>query len=315
MKICMVGYGAIAEKHMEAFNQIGDVQPHVVIGRRLGPTAEFAKQWGFKHHSLDLDAALADKDIDAVVITSPNALHASQAKKALQAGKHLLLEIPIAMSFAAAKQVTELSRQVDRRLMLCHSMRYFPAIREIQQRVATGRLRLHHILAFFGILRRSNASWTGKARSWTDNLLWHHGAHLVDMALWTGGCYETSGINCRFGPSHTTQGIMDLNISFLLQNGILVSIAESYNISKLGWRILFIGEQTTLEFLEDTLYDTDGTIVVPKQPIVDLVDQNCEFVGAVREGRDPAITGEEVLPAMWVLQEAQQSADSALQAT
>lgn len=307
----MVGYGAIAEKHMEAFREIGGVQPHVLVGRRREATAEFAGRWGFKHHVLDLDAALADSQVDAVVVTSPHALHASQAEQALQAGKHVLLEIPMAMNFDAARQVTELSRRVDRRLMICHTMRYFPAMCEVRRRVAEGRLNLHHILAFFGIMRRANTSWTGKQRSWTDNLLWHHGGHLVDMALWISGCHETLDVSCRFGPVHPSQGIMDLNMSLLLPGGVLVSIAESYNISVPGWRIVFIGEQETLEFVDDMLIGSDRSVIVPARSPVDLHDQNHEFVASVRGRRDPAVTGEDVLPAMRVLQEAQGFAESA----
>ncbi len=135
-----------------------------------------------------------------MIITSPNEQHVSQSEKALKAGKHLLLEIPIAMNLQDARCVTELSRQVDRRLMICHTMRYTPSLREVHNRVIEGRLHLHQIVGFFEILRRTNTSWSGKVRSWTDNILWHHGAHLVDLALWVSGCRQETEVHCCFGP-------------------------------------------------------------------------------------------------------------------
>ena len=45
MNLCMVGYGAIAEEHMKAFAKIDGVQPHVLVGRRQDPSAEFAEKW------------------------------------------------------------------------------------------------------------------------------------------------------------------------------------------------------------------------------------------------------------------------------
>ncbi len=102
---------------------------------------------------------------------------------------------------------------------------------------------------------------------------------------------------------------MDMCLSMRLQGKVLVSIAQSYNISKFRWRVLFIGEEETLEFDDGTLYDGQGNVVVPHRSVVDLYDQDHEFVAAVREERDPGITGEDVLPAMEVLQEAQVSAD------
>lgn len=311
MNICMVGYGGIAECHMAAFSEIPSVHPYVLVGRRAEPSAAFAKQWGFAHHSLDLDASLADPQVDAVVITSPNALHVTQAEKSLVAGKHVLLEIPIAMSFADAQRVTELSRRVDRRLMICHTMRYMPALREVRRRVAQGKLRIHQIACIFGIMRRTNANFLGKPRSWTDNILWHHGAHLVDLALWITGCGEPSDIHCRFGPLHPTQAVMDMSLLMVLPDGVLVTITQSYNLSRFRWRVVFIGEEETLEFSEGALHDAAGNVIVPQHSITDLHDQDQEFVNSVGQGRDPAITGEQVLPAMHVLEQAQASADAA----
>jgi len=311
MNICMVGYGAIAGKHMEALSSIEGVRPHVLVGRRPEPTAEFAEKWGFGHYTLDLEAALADDTVDAVVVVSPNDQHVPQAEMVLQAGKHLLLEIPIALNFEDSRRVTALSRRVDRRLMICHTMRYIPAIREVHRRVAEGRLRLHQIVAFFGLLRRTNTTWTGAPRSWTDNILWHHGAHLVDLAMWVNGCREATQVHCRFGPAHPTQKIMDMNLSMLLPGKVLVSISQSYNISSFRLRALFIGEEATLEFDDGKLLDGEGRVVVPETSSRDLCAQDQEFITSVREGRDPGITGEEVLPAMQVLQRAQASADEA----
>jgi len=310
MNLCLIGYGAIARKHMEALTQVGGVHPRFLVGRRPEPTEAFATEWGFDHHTLDLDEALADAQVDAVVVTSPNEVHVPQAVKTLEAGKHLLLEIPMAMNLADARRVTELSRRVDRRLMVCHTLRTAPGLLEVRRRVATGELHLHQISCSFGILRRTNTTWTGAQRSWTDNILWHHGAHLVDLALWIQGASNARNVHCRFGPPHPTQGIMDLNLLFELSNRTLVSIVESYNISTFRWRAQFIGEEATLEWLEGKLVDGEGNIVVPRVDHVDLHDQDAEFVAAVLENRDPSITGEQILPCMQVLEAAQASAEA-----
>lgn len=312
MNLCMVGYGAIADKHMEAFSAIEGVQPRVLVGRRSEPAQDFADRWSFERVTLELDEALADHGVDAVVITSPNELHAEQAQKSLLAGKHVLLEIPMALSYTDAERATQISRQVDRRLMAAHTMRYFPGIREIHRRVAKGELSLHHIYGFFGLLRRTNVTSAGNPRSWTDNLLWHFGAHMVDAALWTAGASEATDIFCKFGPVHPTQGIMDMSFSMTLPGGRLFTLAQSYNMHAFRWRMTFIGEECTLDFDNGTLYNAQGDVVVPHRSIVDLSEQNREFVSAVREGRDPAITGEDVLPTMRILEQAQTCAEASV---
>ncbi len=310
MKFCMIGYGAIAEKHMEALTAIEGVRPHILVGRRNEPTAEFATKWKFNRFTLNFDDALADTEVEAVIITSPHALHAEQAEKSLRAGKHVLLEIPMALNLKDARRVTGVSRQVNRRLMIAHTMRYFPGIREIHRRLAAGELRIYHIVGFFGLIRRTNITSTGKPRSWTDNLLWHFGAHMVDVALWTTGHSEASDICCQFGPENPTQGVMDLSLSMRLPCGELFTLAQSYNVGQFRWRLTFICEQGTFDFDNGVLYNAEGKVLIPYQSVVDLHEQDREFIESVRDGRDPAITGEDVLPTMQILHEAQICAES-----
>ena len=310
MNICMVGYGAIAKCHMEAFTSIDGVRPYRLVGRRAEPTSQFAQQWGFEQHGLDLDEAVQDPQVDAVVVTSPNELHVSQATTALEAGKHLLLEIPIAMNLADAQQVTNLSRQLNRRLMICHTLRFQPGLVEIRRRVEAEQFHLHHFFAMFGILRRENTNMYGKPRSWTDNILWHHGAHLVDLAIWISGCDQPTNVDCRFGPLHPRQGVMDMSLTMSLDGGVPATICQSYNIHTFHWRATFIGEEDTLYWNEGELSTAAGKIIIPRADHTDLSVQNREFIAAIREDRDPAITGEAVLPCMAVLEQAQARADA-----
>jgi 2-hydroxy-4-carboxymuconate semialdehyde hemiacetal dehydrogenase len=308
VKFCLVGYGAIASKHMEAFREIPGVHPAWLVGRREEPTAEFAATWGFDNWTLDLDRALADPGVDAVVITSPNALHAGQAERSLRAGKHVLCEIPLALSLEDAERITEISRSENRRLMVAHTMRFFPAIRELQDRVESGALHVEHLVGQFTMVRRRNVTADGKPRSWTDNLLWHHGAHMVDAVLWITGSL-TADVFCRFGAPHPTQGILNLTLSMGMPGGQIATIAQSYGSYEFRWRLDVFAEEATLLFDMGELRDSDGKVLVPRRSIVDLRDQNREFVAAVREGRDPAVTGEDVLPTMRMLHNAQASAE------
>lgn len=306
MRICLVGYGTIAARHMEVFCQMPAVRPAVLVGRREEPTAQFAREWGFDRHTLELSEALADNSIDAVVITSPNELHVPQARAALEVGKHVLLEIPMAMNLADAEKIAALAREVDRRLMICHTMRTVPCLEEVRRRVATGELTLRHIVGFTGIMRQTNTSLEGRERSWTDNILWHHAAHLVDLSMWVCG---TRGpwqrLSAIGGPVHRSQGLMDLQLSFKLSGDVLVNHSLSYNHASFQSRVLFVGEEETLEYEVGTLYDADRNVIVPNQSISDLGAQNREFVDAVTEDREPAIPAEAILPTMRLLQEAE----------
>lgn len=294
---------------MEAFRHVPGVDPAWLVGRREEPSADFAAKWGFDRWTLELDEALNDPGLDAVVITSPNELHVEQTERSLQAGKHVLCEIPLALSLEDAERVAQLGKTSGCRLMVAHTMRYFPAIRTLREWVHSGKLHIEHFVGQFTMVRRRNITADGKPRSWTDNLLWHHGAHMVDAVLWITH-NTTADIFCRFGPPHPTQGVMNLSLNMALPGGQLATIAQSYGSHQFRWRLDVFAEEKTLVFDMGELRDSGGEIIVPRQSIVDLRDQNREFVEAVRENRDPPITAEDVLPTMQLLHQAQVCAES-----
>jgi 2-hydroxy-4-carboxymuconate semialdehyde hemiacetal dehydrogenase len=301
----------IAEHHVQALRTLEDIHFRWLVGRRPEPTRAFAKEWAFEHQTLELAEALADDGVDAVVITSPNALHSLQATQALTAGKHVLLEIPIALTLADAQGLAALARQVNRRLMICHSMRFLHAFTYIRRLVDEGRFHMTQFLGNIFIRRRTNITATGNPRSWTDNILWHHGAHLVDLAMWLGNASPAERVSYHSGPDYRQQGTMDMSLTMTLSSGAIATIAQSYFTQGFGIQAMVIGYEDTFLWKNETLYDFQGKVLVPRQSIMDLVDQNAEFVTAVREKRPPAITPEIIMPTMQVLAQAQAITDSA----
>lgn len=290
---------------MEAFSAIEGVVPRVLVGRREDPAREFAERWRFQGVTLNLEQALVDDAVDAVVITSPNAFHASQAEASIQAEKHVLIEIPMALNLPDARRIADLAERSSLCVMVAHTMRYFPAIREIRRQVVEDGFKIQHMVGFFGLPRRKNVTSAGKPRSWTDDVLWHFGAHMVDVALWLSGHAEVDRLSCHLGPGHPSQGVMDMSLSMTLPGGGIYSLAQSFNLESLRWILTVVGDQGTVEFDNGVLRDMNGKEIVPYQSIVDLHDQNREFVEAVRMSRVPAITPFDVLPAMTILDQAE----------
>ena len=310
MNICLVGYGAIAEHHARALRDIDDVRLRWLVGRRAEPTRVFADQWGFQRQTLKLDDALEDDAVDAVVITSPNALHAPQATAALEAGKHVLLEIPIALTLQDAERLAELARRADRKLMVCHSMRFFPSLQHIRQLVESGEFHMTQFIGHFFLDRRINTTAAGNPRSWTDNILWHHGAHLIDLTMWLGDCFDVRRLSCHLGPDYKEQGTMDMTFTMTMANGAIATVAQSYFTPTWKWYALIIGDEQTFRWDRGTLYDFEDHVIVPEHSTWDLMRQDREFIDAVRQNRDPAITAETIMPAMRAIAQAQATADT-----
>jgi 2-hydroxy-4-carboxymuconate semialdehyde hemiacetal dehydrogenase len=157
--------------------------------------------------------------------------------------------------------------------------------------------------------KRENVAWTGRQRSWTDDLLWHHGCHAVDAALWLLGD-EAADITARAGPPDTWLDIpMDLSVVLRTRRDILVTVAMSYRAMPPVQDYLLVADETTLVYDGHELKDHRGVLApagdMGTYDAAALDRQDAEFVAAVHEGREPQASGRSVLPAMAALQAAQ----------
>ena len=306
MRIVFLGYGGIAEEHAKAFKKLGGVQFAAVMGRVEESARLFAERHGFESYTTSLDEAL-DSGADAVLIASPSDLHAEQAAACLRAGKHVLCEIPLSVDLDGALEAQRLAREAGRRLMVCHTQRFFPALLELRRRVVNGTLRLKQIACRWGFLRRKNENWKGQKRSWTDNLLWHHGAHVVDMAVWMLGETEIADVAGVLAPPSPPLGIpLDLNVTFRTASGAVASAAMSYNARRPFHDYLFIAEEETYRFENGKLYADAEQVFEGGGSALEA--QNAEFLAAVRENRNPSVSAAEIMPAMRILQAVQDRA-------
>lgn len=310
----IIGYGTTANGHARVLTQEG-VNLECVMGRLPDKTAEFAQQHGVRCHTTDLSELLARPALDVVLICSPTDAHADQTEQCLRAGKHVLVEIPLATNFAAAQRLVELARERQLTLMVAHTHRFGAAIQEVKQRIEGGALHVHNIVSRYVFLRRENVDLTGRRRSWTDNLLWHHGCHATDMCLWLLGEQEPGRVDVasQVALPDPKMGIpLDLSILLRTRGDALASVNMSYNSHLSRYDYLIVGHEDTLLVSEGKLSGKDGDILDSAQPLPGpraQVLQDREFLAAVQERREPAISGASVLPAMWALQQVQDAWD------
>ncbi len=307
MNVLMVGSGSIAGFHSRAIRELGHTLYHVV-GRRESQVSEFAAEAGFERHGIDLERGLDDPAVNAVVITSPSDFHRAHAEAALQRKLPTLLEIPVATSLADAIAVDEAAQAADTPVMAAHTRRFQPAMLRMRAMVADGSLTVHHAVQRYGFIRRLNVNWVGYQRSWTDNLIWHHGGHAMDAWMWVLGVTEAE-VSAKLGPPHHHLEIpMDISIALKAPSGVVGSISLSYNTHQPLDDALFIGEEDTIaaNYATGTLVGKDGVIfdagmteVVPHDVIT---AQDREFFDALDEQRAPNPTISDVLPSLRALQ-------------
>jgi 2-hydroxy-4-carboxymuconate semialdehyde hemiacetal dehydrogenase len=305
MKVVLVGEGAIARRHADALRRIDEVEVVGVAGGDAAATAAFAAEHAIARHGVDLADQLADPGVDAAVLASPTPLHAAQATAVMEAGKHVLVEIPMADSLADAEALVAAQRRTGVTAMVCHTRRFNPGHEWVHRRIAAGDLTLQHLVVETFFLRRENLNALGQPRTWTDHLLWHHACHTVDLFLHqTGEVPEVAW--AQQGPAHRELGIaMDMTVGLRAPSGALCTLALSFNNDgPLGTTFRYIGDTGTYVARYDDLVDGHDRPVDLSGLGVGadgIENQDREFVAAVREGREPAAGLAGCLPTMQVL--------------
>src|SRR3954447_23813764 len=332
LNVCMIGHGMMGIWHSEALQRTPDAVLHTVVGRAKPASAEttpaagraqssteaFAEKYGYKKWTTDLSEALADPEVDIVIIAGPSETHADMAVASLEAGKHTLVEIPIAMNLEGAERVVATARDRGLTLGVVHPMRFREERLPIAERVRQGQERVSHVQGRFFIHRLSNVGAPGLQRSWTDTLLWHHTTHLIDFGLWmlTGGDLATADDRIRsvysaYPPIEPRTGIpMELVLVVETHDDQTIVCTGSYYSREFIYDTLAVTDRDSYRVDERTarLFTGDGEHpIASEQENAELIAP--DFVRAVAEGREPLVPGWSVLPAMRVLDRVQREWD------
>jgi 2-hydroxy-4-carboxymuconate semialdehyde hemiacetal dehydrogenase len=311
MKICVAGQGAFGIKHLEALSKIDGVEVVSLTGGNQEQTREVAQRFNIPHWTSDLADSLKQPGVEAAILATPTQMHARQGVECMRAGKHVMIEIPMADNLADSERLVQAQKETGVVAMAGHTRRFNPSHQWIHKRIRKGELKIQHMDVQTFFFRRSNMNALGKPRSWTDHLLWHHACHTVDLFA-----YQT-GEPVRFahameGPVHPDLRIaMDMSIQMKTASGALCTLALSFNNDgPLGTFFRYICDNGTYIARYDDLIDgKDNKIDVSKVDVsmngIELQDR--EFFAAIREKREPNGSVAQVLPAMRTLDRLEKS--------
>ena len=305
IKVALAGAGAFGIKHIEGIENIDGVEVVSLVGRDLEKTKDVAARYGIAHVTTNLAAALALKEVDAVILCTPTQMHAAQAIACMQAGKHVQVEIPLADSWADAQAVVDTQKNTGLVAMCGHTRRFNPSHQYVHQQIAADKFNVQQMDVQTYFFRRTNMNALGQARSWTDHLLWHHAAHTVDLFAYQCGVPIVKA-NAVQGLIHPTLGIaMDMSIQMRAANGAICTLSLSFNNDgPLGTYFRYIGDTATYVARYDDLFNgKDVKIDVSHVDVsmngIELQDR--EFFAAIREGREPNSSVAKVLSCYKVL--------------
>ncbi|WP_082232395.1 Gfo/Idh/MocA family protein [Halobacillus massiliensis] len=195
LRVGLIGCGYIAQKHISTIAKVKNLKLISLSDldtKRMDEMEKFHQQESLQSNSLskfkDYEEMLGDSSIDVVIIAVISSLHARMVKEALQAGKHVVVEKPLALSIKDAEEIVKLADVHNKRVLVCHQMRYRPLISKVKELIDNGKLGAPYLGVASLRLNRSidyykSASWRGK---WSTDggMLINQGIHLVDLLIW-----------------------------------------------------------------------------------------------------------------------------------
>jgi predicted dehydrogenase len=207
INVCLVGQKFMGRTHSNAYAQVGKffdvpVLPvmHTIVGRDQAELEEFKTRWGWQNASTDWRAAVTDPEITLVDIGTPNHLHKDMAIAALESGKHVACEKPLAGTLADAREMRDAAKRAKKsKTFVWYNYRRVPAVALAHQLAKAGKLgRIYHVRAFYlqdwggpgvPLLWRFQKKFAGSGAHGDLN------AHIIDMARFITGdeIVEVSG--------------------------------------------------------------------------------------------------------------------------
>jgi 2-hydroxy-4-carboxymuconate semialdehyde hemiacetal dehydrogenase len=315
MKICLAGHGAFGIKHLEAMAKIPGIEVISLAGSNVQAAREVAQQWKIPHWTANLAESLAQPGLDAVILTTPTQMHAAQGVECMGAGKHVMIEIPMADSVADSERLVRVQQETGVVAMAGHTRRFNPSHQWVHKRILAGELKILQMDVQTYFFRRTNTNALGKPRSWTDHLLWHHACHTVDLFAYQTGETASQAYALQ-GPKHPVLGIaMDMSIGLKVRSGAICTLSLSFNNDgPLGTFFRYICDNGTYIARYDELLDgknnpIDVSTVDVSMNGIELQDR--EFFAAIRDGREPNSSVAQCLPAMQTLGRLERQLDGA----
>ena len=191
LRFGIIGAGNIGNVHMKVLSGLAEEAVMTAVTDVYLPLAEMrAREYGIPTVYKTVEELVNDDAIDAVVIGVPNKYHAPIAIQALRAGKHVVLEKPMASNAEEARQIVKVQRETGKILMVPHQMRWDSLNMQVKEQAANGEFgRIYN--AKTGWMRRKGipgwGTWfTQKAESGGGPLI-DIGVHMLDLALYLMG--------------------------------------------------------------------------------------------------------------------------------
>jgi predicted dehydrogenase len=316
-----IGSGRIAQAHLKAAANLPDrVRVVAMVGRRRDRAEAVARQYAVPTVMDDYRQLLRDPAVDAVVITTPNDSHASITCAAAKAGKHILVEKPMALDTHSAEAMVRAAQAGGVTLMVAQSSRFSDAVREMVRRLPEiGEIFRVHVM-FLVSFAAPPTDWWRSADTAGGLVILLQGSHSLDSIFWWLGRTPARVFATAAHRNPAWEGEDEADILCSFSDGAVASVHLSLSASPPFHEALLVGTKGNFRLITrpvgipfENFYrlEMNGEVLMDgRQTPSPYTHQLQEFADAIREGRAPLASGHEVVNAMRMLDAARASARS-----
>ena len=312
--IAMVGCGQIAEAHLKAVDAVEGAELAWCVDVVESQAQSAAERYGAPHFGTDYAEVLASDDVDAVVLCLPHDLHLPFSVEASEAGKHVMVEKPMALNEAEAKEMVAAAERAKTQLSVGQSTRYMPSFQEAKRIMQSGRLgrvmNVVHQRLF--MVEKVSTDWRRSQDACGGLYLPLFGSHDVDAILWLLEDQPSHVWGTVRACGQASDGDSDGFIGLTFADGKIGSLAFSVQSKRVRTETVIVGDEATLAIRRNQVFIDGDEWEIPTQEGA-FVLQMREFVDALLAGEPTPTQGQEVLRVMRTLDLVRQSSDDGKQ--
>jgi predicted dehydrogenase len=308
MKLAMIGTGDIAGYHAQGIRDHEHASLVALANWREDSLGRLAARFAVPSTTTRWQDIAEDPDIDGVVVATPNALHAEQAVACLRAGKHVLVEKPMATSTSEAEEMVAAARSSDRWLMVAHCFRFHPDVQRMRARIAGGEFGTVVRTRSYGVHAGSGPSgWFTDRRLAGGGALIDMGVHAIDTTRYLLGGPLPTRVCAVVGTRYGSYDVDDDGVILITWSNGASSVVD------FGWWQPHLGGLLG----DNEIYGTKGYARIwpftetptgyDHWPQSMYSAQIAEFVNSIEAGRRPSPGGEDGLIVMQIVEAAYRS--------
>lgn len=275
----VIGAGYWGRKIVDEFSKVENVNLIGVADLDEKNLAFCAERFGVKNGYKDYKQLLAVKDLHAVSISTPNALHYQICKDALEAGKHVLVEKPLTLTSAEGRELVDMAQKKGLTLSVGHIFRFNSALAEVRRLIKEEK--------FFGKLFLMELTWTNLERAFPDrDVLMDLAPHMFDIQHYLLGHWPEE-VSCVGGPFRREKGEETAYVMSRFKDGLIAVSNISWLIPKKTRQILLVGEARSALIdavaQEVTVYESGYTYKLGVERNNTIRDELIHFVKSISD--------------------------------